>query len=188
MWRRETQRSMAFEAASDPGRLPGNDTQPGKKVPTMMQRLHKSQHDEEGFTLVELLVVIVILGILAAIVVFAVGGISDKGQNSATKTDMSVLQAGEEAYFAKQSPGVYTTESALISGNFLRGASTYNYLCIELTPTVNADYYVLPAPLPASLNAASTACSLPATVATANKPVGSTWVGSMGGQGSPAAP
>ena len=39
----------------------------------------KKRAGEGGFTLIELLIVIVILGILAAIVVFAVGGITDRG-------------------------------------------------------------------------------------------------------------
>ena len=38
---------------------------------------------DKGFTLVELLIVIVILGILATITVFAVRGITDQGQTSA---------------------------------------------------------------------------------------------------------
>ena len=42
---------------------------------------------QKGFTLVELLVVIVILGILAAVVVFAVGGSTDKAQTSACKAE-----------------------------------------------------------------------------------------------------
>jgi prepilin-type N-terminal cleavage/methylation domain-containing protein len=40
---------------------------------------------DEGFTLIELLIVIVILGILAAVVVFAVNGITDRGEKSACK-------------------------------------------------------------------------------------------------------
>jgi general secretion pathway protein G len=61
-----------------------------------------------GFTLVELIVVIAILGILAGIVVFAVGGINNKGQSEANKTTCSVLQTAEEAYFAKV--GSYVTD------------------------------------------------------------------------------
>ena len=38
---------------------------------------------DEGFTLIELLIVIVILGILATVVVFAVSGIRDSGDQSA---------------------------------------------------------------------------------------------------------
>ena len=57
----------------------------------MLQRsMEKKRAGEGGFTLVELLVVIVILGILAAIVVFAVGGITDKGETSACKATSRV--------------------------------------------------------------------------------------------------
>ena len=44
--------------------------------------------NDEGFTLIELLIVIVILGILATVVVFAVGGITDKGKTSACKAEL----------------------------------------------------------------------------------------------------
>jgi general secretion pathway protein G len=67
----------------------------------------KKRSGEGGFTLVELLVVIVILGILAAIVVFAVGGITDKGQTSACSADKSSVTTAEEAYFATLPVGTY---------------------------------------------------------------------------------
>jgi prepilin-type N-terminal cleavage/methylation domain-containing protein len=65
----------------------------------MIETLTKKREDE-GFTLIELLVVIVILGILAAVVVFAVGGITDHGQVSACKSDTKTIRTSEEALFA----------------------------------------------------------------------------------------
>jgi general secretion pathway protein G len=53
---------------------------------------------ERGFTLVELLVVIVILGILAAVVVFAVGGTEDDARVKACLTERSTVEAAIEAY------------------------------------------------------------------------------------------
>ena len=44
--------------------------------------------EEGGFTLIELMIVIVILGILAGIVMFAVGGITDRGTVAACKSDV----------------------------------------------------------------------------------------------------
>jgi general secretion pathway protein G len=95
-----------------------------------LQRSNARKHaGEAGFTLVELLVVIVILGILAAIVVFAVGGITDKGQTASCKADKATLEAAEEAYFASLPTGVYVDSTVANSGGllvpkFLHEAST----------------------------------------------------------------
>lgn len=64
-----------------------------------------SKRKDKGFTLVELLIVIVILGILATVTVFAVRGITDQGQKSACDTDKVTLQTAVETFFA-QYPGL----------------------------------------------------------------------------------
>ncbi|MCU1504525.1 MAG: hypothetical protein JWM12_3879, partial [Ilumatobacteraceae bacterium] len=55
---------------------------------------------DKGFTLVELLIVIVILGVLATVTVFAVRGITDKGKASACDSDKKTLETAVESYFA----------------------------------------------------------------------------------------
>ena len=64
------------------------------------EAMRKRHAGEGGFTLIELLIVIVILGILAAVVVFAVGGISDKGKSAACKSDVKNVEVAQEAYYA----------------------------------------------------------------------------------------
>ena len=73
-----------------------------------MHRMIERARQEEGFTLIELMIVIVILGVLAGIVLFAVGGITDRGTSAACKTDVSTIETGVEAYFAKT--GGYPTD------------------------------------------------------------------------------
>ena len=94
----------------------------------MIERLKKSRAaaGDGGFTLIELLVVIIILGILAAVVVFAVGGVGDKGQSAACKIDTRTLRTAEEAYWASPGGGQYASELTLQTGGFLSEQSSYH--------------------------------------------------------------
>ncbi len=58
-----------------------------------------------GFTLIELLIVIVILGILAAIVVFALGGVTGKSNTAACQSDARTVGTGVAALEA-ENPGL----------------------------------------------------------------------------------
>lgn len=86
-----------------------------------LEAKRKRAAGEDGFTLIELLVVIIILGILAAVVVFSVGGIGDKGQGSACKIDERTLRTAEEAYAAAPTAGAgkYGAEADLVTKGFL---------------------------------------------------------------------
>lgn len=60
----------------------------------------KFENKDKGFTLVELLIVIVILGILATVTVFAVRGITDKAEENTCANDLATIETAIESYFA----------------------------------------------------------------------------------------
>lgn len=57
---------------------------------------------ESGFTIVELLIVIVVIGILAALVVTTFSGIQRKARNTERETDVKAIHGQLEAYFAQE--------------------------------------------------------------------------------------
>lgn len=79
-----------------------------------------NQKKDKGFTLVELLIVIVILGILATVTVFAVRGITDSGQESACKATQKSYQVAIEAYYAKNGTAVNPAGADLVSDGLIR--------------------------------------------------------------------
>ena len=81
----------------------------------MIQRsLEKKRSGQGGFTLVELLIVIVILGILAAIVVLAIGGLQGTAKNANCNAGTKTIESAEDAYFAQHN--AYGTQDDLWSG------------------------------------------------------------------------
>ena len=85
--------------------------------------MNTNKNQDKGFTLVELLIVIVILGILATVTVFAVRGITDQGQTSACNADKKTLQTAVEAYYAQNGTTTDVTEANLVSSGLLVEAS-----------------------------------------------------------------
>jgi len=55
----------------------------------------------KGFTIVELLIVIVVIGILALLVITTYSGIQAKARNSKRQTDIASLQTQLEAFFSQ---------------------------------------------------------------------------------------
>ncbi len=78
------------------------------------------KHKNKGFTIVELLIVIVVIGILATLVIVTFTGIQQKARNSQRQTDINAVDSHVEAFYAQY--GFYPTLADLQSGSFV---STY---------------------------------------------------------------
>lgn len=84
-------------------------------------------HAEEGFTLIEMLIVIVVLGILAGIVVFGVSTMRGDASVAACHADMKQVQVAAEAYSAKLG-GYPQNVAVLVGAGYLKsepGTSVY---------------------------------------------------------------
>jgi prepilin-type N-terminal cleavage/methylation domain-containing protein len=87
------------------------------------------RHDSKGFTLVELLIVIVILGVLAVVTVFAVRGITDRGQENSEATDLRTLETANEAYYLDY--GTNATEQDLLDNGYINELSSMYDMAVD---------------------------------------------------------
>jgi len=76
---------------------------------------------DKGFTLVELLIVIVILGILATVTVFAVRGITARSQDNACDVEQRALATAVEAYYVDENQTL-PTDLADLAPEFVKEA------------------------------------------------------------------
>lgn len=74
------------------------------------------QYKQRGFTIVELLIVIVVIGILAGLVVTTFTGIQQKARNTERQTDVKAIHGQVEAYYAQN--GRYPTLGNLNDGTW----------------------------------------------------------------------
>ena len=78
---------------------------------------------DKGFTLVELLIVIVVLGILSGIVVFGVGQFRGDAQKAACKADLATVSVAADAFGV--STGAYPASvDAMVTAGYLKSAPT----------------------------------------------------------------
>ncbi|OXT07665.1 prepilin-type cleavage/methylation domain-containing protein [Thermoanaerobacterium thermosaccharolyticum] len=75
--------------------------------------------DEKGFTLIELIVVIAILGILAAIAVPRVTTSLSNAKASANKASLKIIQDAIERYYVENNNTYPTDLQTLVNGGYL---------------------------------------------------------------------
>jgi prepilin-type N-terminal cleavage/methylation domain-containing protein len=71
---------------------------------------------QSGFTIVELLIVIVVIGILAGLVVTTFNGIQQRGRDTERQTDVKAIHGQVEAYYAQN--GRYPTLANINDSTF----------------------------------------------------------------------
>lgn len=84
---------------------------------------------EKGFTIVELLIVIVVIGILAAIVIVAYNGVTQRAKTSKAQAAASAFIKKAEAYNADSTAATYPTNFS----NLSTASSTATYYLSGVT-------------------------------------------------------
>lgn len=95
----------------------------------------KFNRDVKGFTLVELLIVVAILGVLSAVVLPNVIGLADEGQAEAAKAELVTIQTAMDTMMAKTHiTTVAATTATSNMSSFPTGNGLYpNYLRTPIT-------------------------------------------------------
>lgn len=83
-----------------------------RSLPTDRQ----DERSDAGFTMIELLVVVVVLGLLAGIVVFALGNVTTKSWTAACNSDSRTVNLAVGAYIQRNTGVTQLTEADLTSG------------------------------------------------------------------------
>ena len=94
-----------------------------------MISLKSRSNDQKGFTIVELLIVIIVIGILAAIAFVAYGNVTKKARDSERTADAKAISSKAEEYYANNA--AYPTLAQLNAVQGLNAAS-------KVTPTGGA--------------------------------------------------
>jgi general secretion pathway protein G len=115
------------------------------------KRRSASEENQSGFTLIELLIVIVVLGILAAIVVFALSGVTGQSTTAACQSDAKTVGIGVAALQAENPDAIPTATGTFATSTATSTPQNWSYGLISGTltggpflqswPTGNAAFY-----------------------------------------------
>lgn len=110
----------------------------------MRNKIKQIMNKEEGFTLVELLAVIVILGIIVAIAIPAVGSVISRAENNANEAEESLVIDAARLYTIENASGFTSDETKvkvekLVDGGYLELRDSNINKASEVTITRNGN-------------------------------------------------
>ncbi len=133
---------------------------------------------QSGFTIVELLIVIVVIGILATLVIVTFTGIQQKARNSQRQTDINAVDSHVESFYAQWGfyPGLADLQNATFVSKYMKGLdpdalADPKGTTKTITGTATADQYGY-----AAVKDDGSACT-PAAMATTGDPVDTSCTG-----------
>lgn len=102
------------------------------------QAQRQASTGDSGFTLVELLIVIVVLGILSGVVLFGVARFRSDANAAACKADLATVNVAADAYDA-QTGNFPANVAVLVTGGYLKSTPSGTYTFNGTTKTVARD-------------------------------------------------